>query len=84
MKNLLKYIIMGVLIFAAPVNAFASCYTGFACSIDDLEKQQANKYDEYTAALHKYFDKDINEDIFFKKNYNDLTYNELFIFNTIF
>lgn len=58
----------------------ASCYTGFACSIGDVEQIQ---YKEYFENLNNYFSKNINTDYFFSKKLSQIGYNELFLFNTI-
>ncbi|MCD7779350.1 MAG: hypothetical protein LUH05_01600 [Candidatus Gastranaerophilales bacterium] len=99
-KNLITFI-LSVIILNGSLCAFADCFTGFACSIKDLEQNQIiqNKSNpvplsnadfsmsiegsKYIQIINNYFDKRINENLFFKNNNNSLSYNDLFIFNTI-
>ena len=55
----------------------AGCFTGAACSIDDLQKK------EYSIAIEKYFNKNILEPNFVRKDSPVVVYNDLFLFNTI-
>lgn len=79
MKLLLTFCIF----FNMVLCSFASCYTGFACSINDLEQKQAKKHKEFNENLNNYFSKKINSDYFFSKRYSNIVYNDLFIFSTI-
>ena len=65
------------------ISAFAYCTTGYACSIQDIEKIQAERNRAFLADIDNYFSKEINEDIFFGKISSSIIYNDLFIFNTI-
>ena len=72
MRNLFLF---GLLIVASPT--MASCYTGFACSIDALQVQ------ENFNVIENYFAKNVIEPNYFTGLPNILTYNDLFMFNTI-
>ncbi len=72
-----------LLFFILELNAFANCFTGAACSLSELEETQNLLNNEFVSKIHKYFDKTINEDLFFTKNNSTLNYNDLFIFSTI-
>ena len=78
---LLFFTMYTLIIFAS--SAIASCYTGFACSINDLEEKQTQQNHEFINAINDYFDKKPNADLFFSKADNSLAYNDLFIFSTI-
>ncbi len=57
-----------------------SCYTGFACSIDRLEKEQQKQTDNIIEAINNLFKKEINEKIFFSKADEKTEYKDLFIY----
>ena len=65
------------------VSVSADCLTGYACSIQDIEKIQEERNIEFLDDIDNYFSKEINEDIFFGKISPSIFYNDLFIFNTI-
>ena len=72
----MKYLLfLGFLIVASPV--VASCYTGFACSIDSLQMQ------ENINAIENYFARNVIEPNYITGIPNFITYNDLFMFNTI-
>lgn len=63
--------------------SYADCFSGFACSISEIENQAIKQFEQYQQNLENYFSKKINEDSFFSKKPSKITYNDLFIFNTI-
>ena len=63
--------------------SYANCHTGFACPLEKIENQADTQIHQYNKKLNKYFSKEINEDFFFSKKPSTITYNDLFIFNTI-
>lgn len=72
----MRYLLLvGILIVASPV--LASCYTGFACSIDSLQLQ------ENINAIENYFARTVIEPNYITGSFNIVTYNDLFMFNTI-
>ena len=79
----MKTILSLFVLFLFVSTASANCYTGFACSILGMENQAIKQFNEFNQNLNKYFSKKIYEDFFFKKKPSNLTYNDLFIFNTI-
>lgn len=76
----MKIILVFTVFLSVALITYANCYTGFACSVSDLELSQIN---EFNSNLNNYFDKNINDTMFFTKKRSQLTYNDLFIFNTI-
>lgn len=58
-------------------SAFASCYTGFACSIENLQAI------EHANTINNYFAKNVPEINYITGKFNILNYNDLFLFNTI-
>lgn len=72
---MLNLFLIGLLVSASP--AFASCYSGFACSTNSLQLQ------ENISAIENYFAKNIIEPNYFTGFSNIITYNDLFLFNTI-
>lgn len=65
------------------IPATAECITGFACSIETLEETQIKQNIKMAENINKYFDKSVNEQIFFNKKPVKISYNDLFVFNTI-
>lgn len=68
-------LLLGFLIVASPV--IASGYTGFACSMGSLQLQ------ENINAIENYFAKNCIEPNYITGVPNFITYNDLFMFNTI-
>lgn len=83
MKRFLKLFMLFFIFFNVCVNVYAYCTTGYACSIQDIEKIQAEKNREFLADIDNYFSKEINEDIFFGKISPSVFYSDLFIFHII-
>ena len=79
----MKIFLSLLVLFNLGLTAFANCYTGFACSILGMEDQAIKQFKEFNQNLDRYFSKEINEDFFFSKKPSKITYNDLFIFNTI-
>lgn len=79
----MKLLLFLLVFFNIALFSFANCYTGFACSISEIENQAIKQFNQYQQNLENYFSKKINEDSFFSKKPSKLTYNDLFIFNTI-
>ena len=67
--------LLGLIFVASPV--MASCYTGFACSMETLQLQQNIN------VIENYFAKNCIEPDYITGATNILTYNDLFMFNTI-
>ena len=83
MKKFFELFFILFIFSGLPISVFAYCTIGYACSIQDIEKIQAEKNREVLADIDNYFSKKINEDIFFGKISSSVFYNDLFIFNTI-
>ncbi len=82
MKKFFKLTGIMFIFLAGSASALADCHTGFACSINDLESKQ--HFDaEYINNINNYFNKQVNENLFFGKLNPDVNYKDLFIFNTI-
>lgn len=82
MKQLVNYCyILSIFLFGInPVYSFCSFET--ACELSDLQ-QQAELTQEFKKAIDDYFNKEISSYDFFKQNYKNTNYNDLFIYNTI-
>ncbi len=77
-----KILILFAFIFGSS-SAFASCETGFACSVSELNMRQILLEEQFVNDMNDYFNKNINEELFFNYKNPNLSYNDLFIFNTI-
>lgn len=76
------YIIL-CLILLSSSTAFADCYTGFACSIADLEKQQEEQLNKDIDNFEQYLkQKNSPKEMLVSSKIE--YYNDLFIFNPIF
>ncbi len=72
----MKYLLLfGIFTIANPV--FASCYIGFACSIDSLQMN------ENVNAIENYFVRNAIEPSYISGSAYIFNYNDLFLFNTI-
>lgn len=81
MKQLTNYyFILGVFLFGAN-QVYSFCDFEAACKLSDL--QQAAITQEFKKAIDDYFNKEISSYDFFKPNYKNTNYNDLFIYNTI-
>ena len=82
-KIFLNITFMIVMLSGASLSSYADCFTGFACSINDLEnKELAEQADKFIPAINDYFSMKLNDADYFdipqSKNYIDL-----FTFNTL-
>ena len=64
-------------------NCFASCYTGFACNVQQLQNEEIKKYQNFIILINKYFEKKYIENDYITNNFKINSYNEIFSFNTI-
>lgn len=71
-------------IFCSAMKAQADCYTGFACSLSDLEAKEAIQMKQNYDFVKNYFNKNIMPQSFAIKTPNSQNYKDLFLFNTIF
>ena len=83
MKKFFELFFILFIFSGLPISVFAYCTTGYACSIQDIEKIESKRNRALLADIDNYFSKEINEDIFFGKISSSVFYNDLFIFNTI-
>ncbi len=79
-----RYVYIILCLVFLPVNAaIADCYTGFACSIADLEKQQEEQSSKDIDNFKQYLkQKNSPKEMLVSSKIED--YNDLFIFNPIF
>ncbi len=82
MKKIFKTVLILCVFILASTSAFANCYTGFACSIKDLNNN-SQQTKEYIDNINHYFNKTVNENLYFGKLSSNINYNDMFIFNTI-
>lgn len=81
MKQLTNYcFILAVFLFGIN-QAYSFCSFETACKLSDLQKQALTQ--EFKKAIDNYFNKEIPSYDFFKPNYKNTNYNDLFIYNTI-
>ena len=64
-------------------HAFADCYTGFACSIKDLEKQKNEEINKNIEIFKKYLNQKNTRNNIITRGTIIKNYNDLFFFNTI-
>lgn len=81
MKKIMCVVIM---FFSFSSIGLAECVTGFACSIDELQKKEKLQQKKQIEAFKKYLNKDLSYKNYLAMNINDITYDDLFWFNTIF
>ena len=80
MNKFLLTVISGIIISSG---AYASCFTGFACSIESLEQEEYKKTAEYMEIIDKYFSKEPLEKDYAKGKILINNYNDIFLFKTI-
>ena len=83
MTKIFIFILTVYMFIFVSIPATAECITGFACSIETLEETQIKQNIKMAENINKYFDKSVNEQIFFNKKPVQISYNDLFVFNTI-
>ena len=82
MKKLTSYCFIFGLFLSGIKPAYSFCSYETACKLSDLQ-QQATITLEFKKAIDEYFNKGISSNDFFKPNYKNTNYNDLFIYNTI-
>lgn len=80
MKNI---IILAALLLLSQNIVLADCFTGFACSIADLEDKQSEHYKEIISVIQNYFNKKNLEKNYVTGKYTINNYNDIFSYNTI-
>ncbi len=83
MNKFLNIVFIFSLFIIASTPAYTDCFVGSACSISDLENEQAKKTSNYIEFLDTYFNKRISDKLFFNSDINELNYNNLFVFKNI-
>ena len=78
-----KFFIIFILLFINFQICFASCHTGFACNIQELENDEVQKYQNFISLINKYFEKRYIEKDYITDKFKINSYNEIFTFNTI-
>ena len=76
------FIILSALLLSVQY-VLADCYTGFACSLDELQKKELQQNIENTKLILNYFDKSNRNFDFINKKYITNNYNDLFTYNVI-
>ncbi len=80
MKKYLFLLVLSVLFFP---NIVYGCVTGFACSIDNLERLQAEQDNLIYKYINNLFKKEINVNYFFAHPFYSENYNDLFLFKSV-
>ncbi len=83
MKFLIKLLLFMCIIKFAAANTVYACETGFACSINDLEQNKTEQEKIYIEKINNFFNKKINEDLFFGFKDEFVDYNDLFVFKSV-
>ena len=78
-----KYLIVLIICFLFGQNCFADCYTGFACNLQQIEKEEIKNYQNFINLINKYFEKRYIEKDYITDKFKINSYNEIFSFNTI-
>lgn len=82
-----KYLYLSMIIcsvFCSAIKVQADCYTGFACSLSDLEEKESIQMKQNYEFVKNYFNKNIMPDSLAIKAPKSQYYKDLFLFNTIF
>lgn len=81
----IKYLWLISVLLIMPLNAaMADCYTGFACSIADLEKQEQEQIKKNTAVFKQYLEQKHMPHKILVSGKIIKDYNDLFLFNSIY
>lgn len=78
-----KFIIVFTFVFLFVQNAFADCYTGFACNLQQLQEDETRKYQNFIGLINKYFEKRYIEKDYITDKFKITSYNDIFAFNTV-
>ena len=78
-----KIIIFFVSVIFVVQNAFAGCYTGFACNLQQLQDEQIKKHQNFINFINKYFEKRYIEKDYITDKFKITSYKDIFSFNTI-
>ncbi len=79
-----KIICVVIMLFAFSSVGFADCVTGFACSISELQQKEKLQLQKDVEVFKKFLNKDLSYKNYLAMNINDITYDDLFLFSTIF
>lgn len=78
-----KFVFLFAFVFILSQNSFADCHTGFACNLQQLQEEEIKKYQSFISLINKYFEKRYIEKDYISDKFNILSYNDMFVFNTI-
>ncbi len=81
MKKFIGFIFVLAMFASIYQNVYADCITGYACSIEDLEKLDQLQKREFSYVIDKFFEKKIQAPIFLKQKKVVTNYNDLFVFH---
>lgn len=76
------FIVLFVFLFSQQM-IFASCHTGFACNLQQLQDEEIKKQQNFINLINKYFEKRYIEKDYITDKFKINSYNEIFSFNTI-
>ncbi len=84
MKNKSSVILMIITMMnITSISAMAGCFTGFACSIEELEQKNLQQTAEYITIINNYFSKTVKEINYITGKQEINNYRDIFILNTI-
>lgn len=83
MKNYFYLVITLFVLFGCSVNAYSDCITGYACSLEELQKQEELKTKQNITLIQNYFKQNKPNKNFTAKHKTSQNYNDMFLFNSL-
>lgn len=81
----IKYLYFISLLITMSLNtAFADCFTGFACSVADLEKKEQEEINNNINIYKRYFEQKNEQQQILISGKPIKDYNDLFLFNSVY
>ena len=75
----MKYIFFLILLFL-PLKVYADCYTGFACSVSEIQKKQIEQEQQIINFINSYFDRQVKEFNYTRKESEINEYRDIFVY----
>lgn len=81
MKNSFYFFIILSVLFCSPLKAYSDCYTGYACSLDELIKKEQLQTKQNIEFIQNYFKQTNISENFAGKQTASQNYKDMFLFN---
>ncbi len=78
-----SFFILFIILFL-PLKSYADCFTGFACSIEDLNIRELQQKQQVISFINSYFDRQVKEINYTSKKLDIKEYRDIFVFNKPF